>query len=148
MTQSFFSPLFAEGSLLCETHKRERKFYVERLRLVQFREARRCAAVRGAHCGVMANRNFLTRHRPIKRKVRKCKHGPQMWPCHKNYNMSKATFLQQSCRLRTLPFCLVNNSKFEGRNLLKMARLFLHTLFSSSIWLWIASVLLTVDRLA
>lgn len=67
MTWSFFSPLFAEGSLLCETHKRERKFYVERLRLVQFREARRCAAVRGAHCGVMANRNFLTRHRPIKR---------------------------------------------------------------------------------
>lgn len=49
---------------------------MERLHLVQFREARRCAGVRGAHCGVTANRNFLTQYRLIKRagEGRKTKH--------------------------------------------------------------------------
>jgi len=51
---------------------------MERLHLVQFREARRCAGVRGVHCGVMANRNFLTKHCPIKRaeEGKRTKHRP------------------------------------------------------------------------
>lgn len=47
--------------------KGSESFYMESLHLVQFREARRCAGIRGAHRSVTANRNFLTRHRPIKR---------------------------------------------------------------------------------
>lgn len=47
--------------------KGSESFYMESLHLVQFREARRCAGIGGAHRSVTANRNFLTRHRPIKR---------------------------------------------------------------------------------
>lgn len=77
MTCSYFFSAFLKAPFLYVRHKREWKFYMESLHLDQFREPRRCAGIRGAHCSVTANRNFLTQHRLIKRagEGRKSKHS-------------------------------------------------------------------------